>query len=316
MISPLVSFDNIRDTINNYYRNGGLHMGLTTGCRKLDALYRLHLGTLHVITGIPSSGKSEWLDQLMLSSIVLHEWHWTVFSPENWPLQHHFQKLAEKWTGKPMFTHYDSAGNPTAARMTVEELNDAISDISPFITMLHPQEQDLNIDALLKLVAKSKQDSDTDAFLLDPWNELEHNRPANMSETEYIGQALTRTRNFGRLNNIAMFLVAHPTKLHKDDNGQYPMPTPYDISGSANWRNKADVCMAVWRDYGDDSNMIKLAVQKIRNKNLGRIGDIELYWNRPNGLFFENASDTHEHDKHGIKRIAEKASDPDGLGVG
>jgi len=247
-------------------------------CIQVDSPSHLYLCTKSFIP----THNSELLDQIVLHTIALHEWHWTIFSPENWPLPHHFQKLAEKWIGKPMF---DWAGT---ASMTQEDVDIAIEELSPAINFIQPPKDNLTIKPILELVKHSKEEYDTDAFLLDPWNELEHHRPMNQSETEYIGEALTSLRNFGRLNDVGMFIVAHPTKLAKDSDGNYPVPTPYDITGSANWRNKADVCITVWRDYQLDDGVVDVHIQKVRNKNLGRLGQVKLFWHKPTGLFVDN----------------------------
>lgn len=295
--SRLLSFGNISDSLSRYYDKGGFGRGLSTGWRSVDDYFTLQKGMLHIITGIPSSGKSEWLDQLMLNTIALHNWHWTVFSPENWPLQSHFQKLAEKWVGKPMF------GIPGGfSPMSKEEMASAITDLSGSMEFISLSQQDMTVSPILDLVKQSKDEFSTDAFLLDPFNELEHNRPASMSETEYIGKTLTKLRNFGRVNNIAMFIVAHPTKLAKNDDGVYPVPTPYDISGSANWRNKADACISVWRDYQANDGIVQLHFQKIRNKYLGKLGQVNLQWFFPNGLFFESQDEVKEYIRHGVHR--------------
>jgi len=294
----LTTFGNITDTIIKYYESNGAAQGLTTGWSKLDQFLLLQKGMLNIITGIPSSGKSEWLDQLMLQTIALHNWHWTVFSPENWPLQHHFQKLSEKWNGRPMFSGYNVP--PVMSR---EEVDEAVKQLSGSIHFLEPPENNITIEPILNLLLQSKEEFSTDAFILDPWNELEHSRPGGMSETEYIGMILTKVRNFARRTEIDMFIVAHPTKLSRRDDGNYPVPTPYDISGSANWRNKADACVTVWRDYQKDDGVIQVHIQKIRNKNLGRMGCVELHWFKPSGLFFNDIEDTREWENHGIKRM-------------
>lgn len=293
----LISFDALSETINHYYKNGGLTRGLSTGWRKVDEYLLLEKGLLMVVTGIPSSGKSEFMDQLMLQTIILHNWHWTVFSPENWPLEHHFQKLAEKWIGKPMFHGYNTT------EMTQADVELTCRELSGSIHFINPPEGDSTIESLLKGLLASKEQFDTDAFLLDPWNELEHNRPNNMSETEYIGQTLSRLRNFGRRNKVLMNVVAHPTKLPKGEDGNYPVPTPYDISGSSNWRNKADVCIALWRDYVLNDDIVQLHIQKVRNKNLGKLGNVNLYWCRGDGLFFDDPADVKYELKHGIRKI-------------
>jgi twinkle protein len=250
---------------------------------------------LNVVTGIPSSGKSEWLDQVMLQTIAKHNWHWTVFSPENWPMAHHFHKLAEKWVGKPMFDGYG------LKPMDKADVDKTIADLKRSISFIYPPEHDLTVDPILALLLASKEENNTSAFILDPWNELEHNRKSTMSETEYIGQSLTKFRNFGRRHNIAIFIVAHPTKLQKDqDTNNYPVPTPYDISGSANWRNKADGCISVWRNYQENDGVVQIHIQKIRNKNLGKLGQVDLYWHKPNGLFFDERERVGDYVNHGI----------------
>jgi twinkle protein len=75
-------------------------------------------------------------------------------------------------------------------------------------------------------------------LIIDPWNELDHARPASLSETEYISRALTLIRRFARANGVHVWVVAHPTKLIKGANGKYPVATPYDIAGSAHPRGR------------------------------------------------------------------------------
>ena len=82
-------------------------------------------------------------------------------------------------------------------------------------------------------------------------------------------------------------IVAHPTKLRKDKNGSYPVPTPYDISGSAHWRNKADNAISVYRpnmtDYKDPS--FEIHVQKIRFIEVGRVGKADLRYDYITGRY-------------------------------
>jgi twinkle protein len=112
-----------------------------------------------------------------------------------------------------------------------------------------------------------------------------------MTETEYISQSLTKVRRFARENDVHVWLVAHPTKLRRQENGSYPVPTPYDISGSAHWRNKADNALAVWRDTSEFNNpIVQIHIQKIRFKEIGQPGMVELRYNRINGTYREVAT--------------------------
>jgi hypothetical protein len=67
------------------------------------------------------------------------------------------------------------------------------------------------------------------------------------SETEYIGRAIRTLKRFAKAFQVHICVVAHPTKSVKDGDGNYKMPTLYDINGSANWYNKADLGVIVHR---------------------------------------------------------------------
>lgn len=298
MTTKITTFNDISEQIDNYHANPSMYKGKSTGSAKLDELITLKEGNLHIITGIPSSGKSELMDQIMLNTIALHDWHWSVFSPENWPLEAHFQKLCEKWCGKPWTA-------PVGCdKILGRDIAIAKEALSYGISFLDTKDGMMGADRLLEACADDDDKHSTDALLLDPWNELEHQAPAGMSETNWIGECLSKFRNFGRKRSIAVFIVAHPTKLQKNEEGNYPCPTAYDISGSANWRNKADVMMAVWRDYQANDGKVQVHVQKVRNKMLGTLGMAELHWLWSTGFFAEQPITVKDAEMYAIRMLA------------
>jgi len=281
-VPGIVQIESKEDEIMDYFRRGGLHMGHSTGWRGLDELLRIDTKTLNILTGIPMSGKSEWLDQLMLHTVRRHGWKWAVYSPENYPTATHFQKLAEKWVNKAMFAGYAQDS------MTEAEVRQAIREISPHIKLLTFGEKPATFAELLTRIKVCKHRWDIKGAIIDPYNELDHSRPDGQTESEYISEFLGTLRNFGRLHDISMWVVAHPTKLQRREDGEYPVPSPYDISGSAHWRNKADVCISVWRSMKDGAGPgVEIHVQKVRNKNLGKTGKMFLRWTRATGVFSE-----------------------------
>lgn len=82
-------------------------------------------------------------------------------------------------------------------------------------------------------------------LLVDPYNELDHQRPSHMSETEYVSQMLTKIKRFAQHHDVHVWFVAHPRQL-RDWKGQ--PPTMYDISGSAHFINKADNGLVIHRN--------------------------------------------------------------------
>ena len=77
--------------------------------------------------------------------------------------------------------------------------------------------------------------------------------------------------------------MAHPTKLPKNKDGVIEVPTLYDISGSANFFNKADFGIVVHRDR--INNTTEVHVQKVKFKHLGECGTAIFKYNLNNGRY-------------------------------
>jgi twinkle protein len=232
-------------------------------------------------------GKSAVLDAMLVNLALQHGWRFTVCSPENQPLQRHAAALMEIWAGQAF-----SRGS--VLRMDKETKDAAKTWLAQHFTFILPDEADCTLPGILDLVGQVKDQHTIDGVVIDPWNELEHRRPAGMSETEYTSQALSKMRRFARFEDVHLWLVAHPTKLQKDVKlGTYPVPTLYDISGSAHFRNKADMGLSVWRDVSNERSATEIHVQKVRFRECGRIGNAGLYFDRDTGRYSEQPVDTH-----------------------
>jgi twinkle protein len=263
--------------------------GAKTGWDCVDEFINFSTGQWSVVTGIPGHGKSEWLDALMVNLAHAYGWTFAVFSPENQPLEMHFQKLAEKYIGKPFFG---------GQRMDKTELAAAARWIDDRFSFVLPEPENMSVDSVLALAKTAVNRKGVKGLVVDPWNELDHSRAPNLTETEYISLCLSKIRRFARDNNVHVFLVAHPTKLKKEKNDQgtmvYMPPTPYDISGSSHWRNKADNALTIYRpDSAEKNSMVQIHVQKVRFKSNGKPGMAELQYEYLTGRFMDlNSTNT------------------------
>ncbi len=114
-----------------------------------------------------------------------------------------------------------------------------------------------------------------DGLIVDPWNEVEHARDRSVREDEYISAELTRLRRWAKRTGAHVWVVAHPTKLHRRSDGGYDPPTLYDISGGAQWRNKCDMGVCVHRDIAG-GGPTSVYVQKVRFADHGVLGRVDL----------------------------------------
>jgi twinkle protein len=243
--------------------------GFSTGWDCVDQFFTVRPGEFTVVTGMPSHGKSEWLDALCVNLVQKHNFRIPIFSPENHPLEMHLSKILEKVSKKPFHGQ---------GRMTDDEMYEALEAIDKNFAFIKPDENEFTPTHIANQAAPYLDASIVmpRAMIIDPWNEMDHYRPSGLSETEYVSRVLTELRRFAREFKTHLFLVAHPTKMHKDANGNYPVPKPYDISGSAHWYNKADNCISVWRDVINDPYQTQVHIQKVRFKSTGKPGVAEL----------------------------------------
>lgn len=258
----------------------GVELGHSTGWKTLDSLYTVRPGELTIVTGIPGSGKSNFVDALMLNLIGVYGWSFAVCSPENWPLPRHMQTLLEKINGAPFF----KAGK-NRDRMTREEVESALSLVNQNINFIMPENDDLTVDNILAKAKTAIFRNGIKGLVIDPWNEVEHNYQG-LTETQYISRELTKIRRFAKLNGIHVWIVAHPKNLTKADDGTYKVPTMYEIAGGANWRNKADNGLCIHRPNYQTAE-VKVYVQKIRFRDVGRVGETSLYFNGDTGEYLE-----------------------------
>jgi len=276
----IVPHHEIAASVLDLYRSGGFPKGSSTGWPSLDKLYTVGMSQWTLVTGTPNSGKSEFVDALMVNLALKERWKFFIYSPENWPLALHHAKIIEKYIRKPF--------NPGPnERATEAEVLDAEEWIKSRFVFCKPDSPSL--EAILSEAALQVDPFDRwkMGVVIDPWNQLEHSRPSGLSETEYVSKELSFLIDCVRSHKSHVWLIAHPAKMQKDRDGKYPVPTPRDVSGSAHFWNKADNCLTVWRDQVEGSQDVDVHVQKVRFKHIGRIGLCSLRYDRVTGTYHE-----------------------------
>ena len=275
----IVPHEQIRIKVRELYEAGGLPRGTPVGWPSVDRLYTVGMGQWTLITGTPGSGKSEWLDAVMVNLAKREPWRFVIFSPENWPLELHHSKIIEKYTGKPF--------NPgPTPRAEWDEVDDAEEWMKGKFLFAKPDRPDI-VSILNDANNFASEEDRKFGIVVDPWNQLEHYRPLGISETEYVSQTLSAVIGWVRERGCHLWLVAHPAKLQRNKEGKLPVPTPHDVSGSAHFWNKADNCVTVWRDQAEGSQAVDIHVQKIRFKHIGRVGMTTLLYDRVTGRYAE-----------------------------
>lgn len=270
----LLSLDDMAPRLEALYGGGGVEHGASTSWPTLDSLYTVATGAWTLVTGIPASGKSGVLDHLTINLAQDQKWQTVMFSAENFPPESHVASLIEKYLGEPFNE------GPTA-RMTLRDMRLGLAFLERHFRFIDPVAERMSVDRILAIASALHEERPINALVIDPWNEVHHERPRELREDEYISASLTKVRRWARKHRAHVFIVVHPTKMQKGADGKYPVPTPYDCSGGAQWRNKADYCLTVHRELGEfESADVDIHVQKVRRREIGRLGCATLRYNK------------------------------------
>ncbi|MFA5727469.1 MAG: toprim domain-containing protein, partial [Saccharofermentanaceae bacterium] len=270
-IEGIFSTNDIKDELENIYFNG-LPSGETVGIKQLDELITWQAGRVYTVTGIPSHGKSEFIDWILTRLNVLRSWKPAYFSPENYPIELHASKIIEKITGKQCKPN----------NLSKTEFDDCVKYMGENFYFIMPEE-DFTLDSILLKAGILVSRKGINVLVIDPYNKLEHKIPSGTSETNYVSLFYDKLCIFARKKNIVIILVAHPTKMKKDATGKFEIPTLYDISGSANFYNKTDFGITIYRDFNEE--LIQIFIQKVKFKHLGKTGSCNFKYNINNGRF-------------------------------
>lgn len=268
-IQGIVSMDEMYPSIRDYFETG-YPKGFRAHIPDFDDYLTFYPGQLTVVTGIPGSGKSEFIDYLMASLTRFHGWSWGVCSFEC-PPEIHVTKLAEKFTNRSFAFRKDPNH-----RMTEQQFEYAIGMIDKYFHFVNLSIVDVTMEGLIKKAEEMVLRYGIRGFLFDPWNCIEH-KSGEQSETKYTLACLNMLINFLDKYQVHGFLVAHPTKLMKDKRtGKYEIPTLYNISGSAHFFNRTHNGISVYRDF--QTNVVDVYVQKVKWSWLGKLGFASFYF--------------------------------------
>lgn len=237
--------------------------------------YDIEIENTHnfIANGIVShnSGKSSFLNFIAVRMNMLYDWKFAFFSPESMPIDYHVSTLIELITGKKF-------EEKTLPYMEYEQAKQYANDNFFFI---YPDSYTMgNILDKAKSLVRRKG---IKALVIDPYNRVESEQDFRKSETQHISSVLDQLTNFAQQNDVLIFLMAHPTKMPKNPDGKHQVPTLYDISGSANFYNKADFGITVHRDK--ELGFTEIYVQKVKYRHLGQGGVAKFKYNLFNSRY-------------------------------
>ena len=276
-LENVTTFKDIENEVADFVKNG-FKPGYQIGIRNFDDIFSTYTSQFITVTGIPSSGKSDFVDQMVVGYNINYNWKTAFASPENAPTYLHAHKLLRKfWQGMP--TRHDINGEKW------NKLSQHIDDNFFFIDM-----ERYTLDSVLRKGAELVKRKGIKCLVIDPFNKIRDIETKTEDVNRYTMEYLTKIETFCKKYDTLVFIIAHPTKMYRDKEGNIEEPTMYNIKGGGEWYDASYHGILVHRDY--ENKTVKAKILKVKFQNLGENGaEAHFRWEPKSGSFIPLTTD-------------------------
>jgi len=271
---PIEGVSGVADFLQEFkdHLKNGMGKGFGTGIKSFDEIFTTYCSQYIVVTGVPSSGKSDWVDNMCIGYNMQYGWKIAFASPENKPNKIHSAKLLAKICGQ--WVRYE------------EQINSSWFDSA--INLMHNAFKFIDLDGydLEVVLEKARQmifKFGIKVLVIDPFNKVRLKASLHKRDTEYANDYLLMIDTFCRKYDILIILVAHPRKPSGAEVKGYE-PSFYDVKGGGEFFDMSPHGLLVHRDY--NANKVKVKVLKIKFAHLGKQEHCAWFeWNTKNGRY-------------------------------
>lgn len=256
--------------------------GITTGIHELDSeVMKLFYGTLTVVSGLPGSGKTSFLSQLVCQSLDQDKPVW-MFSREmpGW--------MEKSWlnyimAGAHHIKAYEDRSGAIYFKVT-PEAKEAINKFYDKRWFLYRDDWSNKLDDIMVSMEDSVRKYGAKLIVVDNLMTIDLDQDENSSLLKQT-ECINRLIKFAMKYSVAVVLVAHPRKLPKgEDVGMY------DISGTSNIINLAHRTIGLRRiDKESEQSGYDVCLTMIKDRMRGKAGRrINLYYDPATRRFYTN----------------------------
>ncbi len=271
---PLENVVTLKDIDNELqeFIHEGFKPGYQVGLDNFDSIFSTYTGQFITVTGVPSSGKSDFVDRMVVGYQMKYGWKTAFASPENKPTFLHAHKLMRK------------IGNwmPSKVDINTEKWNQVTDVVNENFYFIENERYDL--DSVLEKGAELVKRKGIKCLVIDPYNKIKMKGAEKMSIPDATMEYLTRIEAFAKKYDVLVMVVAHPTKMYKKEDGTLDEPNMYNIKGGGEWYDASYHGLLVHRDY--TKGTVKVKVLKVKFQNLGENqAEAHFKWDKVSGNY-------------------------------
>lgn len=279
-VDPFIDYSNFKQKVKGVILEGN-RVGREISLKNFADIFRFRGTGILTVTGIPTHGKTEYVDACTIDLARLYDEE-TIVAGFEQTAEEHVVKLMRKMVGKDITcpSYYKDESND-------EEFDSAYQFIIDHIFHLDMSKVGGNVVKILEAAAKKiKERRDVGGnpkyVVIDPFNML--SIKGRMSRQEKIEEILRLITTFSHQMNVMVILVAHPFKMKIDEKtGEYLIPDFYSVKGSSAFFEMSYHGLVIYRRA---NGTVLVKVLKVKQNNLGhRDAEANFGYDRESGRY-------------------------------
>ena len=284
-LENVLTAEDIKEDVYDLIRNG-FKPGYQIGLPGFDETFSTYTKQFITVTGIPSSGKSDFVDMMAVGYNKNYGWKVAYASPENQPFEEHVRKLLRKKLNR-MVTRDDIGG------AAFEEAFNWVTNNFYFI-----EKERYDLDEILDKAAELVKRKGIKLLVIDPYNKVSMKGKTSMNINDYTMEYLAKIDAFVRKYDCLCILVAHPTKMYRNEKtGQLDEPNFYNVKGGGEFYDASYHGLCVHRDY--EAKTVGIRVMKVKFQNLGENNaKTDFTWDSSSGNYLPFGQGQNEFGAH------------------
>ncbi len=298
----ILNSNNSRDSLYNFHKKGALR-GVYLGFPTLEEHYTMSLPGATEWTGIPQSGKTEFLLELLLNTSLFYGWRHLLYVPDVGDKDEIISILIHKLTGKTFDKRYkknyiseseiDRSFDWILHHFIILYKSDHKAKITPY------QFWDLAVDLNNQEIEKGNTRIHT--ATIDSWKDMKRyvglDGESISRDDLYLEDVLNYRNTLCEIHKMHFHIVIHPLKTEYDKDGKRKAPTPYELKGGPTWYDMGKCQITVHRIDGT-FNGVKIIITKAKPQSVAKLGSVDMYFDKTLRKYY--------WEDNGIKKYAQK----------
>jgi hypothetical protein len=296
----------IKDKMHDFYQSGG---GDTfyVGFNALAKHYSIKEGGVTDWTGLPGSGKTELLLEMLVNCSSWYDHKHLIYMPDAGTVEEVMAKLIHKFTGKQLEEfYYDGKGEKVEIKNRIKEgdLFKHIPEVLKYFRIYNPEGKNnkkgnrskaVSPNEFWEYAVENKKKLGIFSAVIDSWNYMRHDTTGFDREDKWLEETLSYRNELAERNGLHLHTIIHPRTSQKDKTGKVLMPDMHSLKGGSEWANNGKTIIICHRKFGSPITDIK--IDKAKPRIVGVQGMACLKYDPRGGRFYENIKD------HKLKRF-------------